>query len=192
MTSNLRTLIAAAVLASVGSAQATSVAGNTSGLIDLGSFSAGTYLLTGSGLIDLCGNGTFTMKPDGTPNTSVTCGNYGSYFNPNGSFSADGNFGRAGGNAKIGALIGTLNAGAFLGNNPSAAQAADWFLVGYSTSVTLSSSGHIFAGINDTYHPNNTGAFDISVQQIPEPGTYALMAAGLALLGASARRREAS
>jgi len=183
-------LVAASLALVVSASQAVTVLPNGN-LFDLGSFAAGTYDLKGSGLVDLAGDGSFTIRPDGLPETTVTTFNYG-YFNPSGSFIADGTFARAGANAKIGALIGTLNAGAFTGLNPSSSQASEWFLIGYSAQITLSAPGHIYAAVNDTFYPNNTGAFSVTAQPVPEPGTYALMMAGIAtLVGASLRRRNA-
>jgi hypothetical protein len=150
-------------------------------LTDLGAFSAGTYTLTASGIVDLIGDGSFRMRPDGLPETVVTSPSYG-YFNPNGSFTADGSFGAAGSNAKIGALIGTLSA--------APASPADWFLIGYSANVTLAAAGHIYASVNDTYHDNNTGFFEVNVTAVPEPETYAMLLAGLGLLGFAARRNK--
>jgi hypothetical protein len=153
-------------------------------LTDLGTFNAGMYTLTGSGIVDLVGNGSFRMRPDGLPETTVTAPGYGA-FNPNGSFTADGSFGAAGLNAKVGALIGTLSA--------TPASPADWFLIGFSTTVTLTAAGHIYASVNDTFHNNNTGSFEVNVAAaVPEPETYAMLLAGLGLLGFAARRKRSS
>lgn len=76
--------------------------------------------------------------------------------------------------------------------NPTGGQAADWVLIGYSATITLSSAGHIYASVNDTFYPNDTGAFNVSVQQVPEPGSYATMLAGLGMLGFAARRRKST
>ncbi|MFN0182507.1 MAG: PEP-CTERM sorting domain-containing protein [Aquabacterium sp.] len=173
-------------------AAALTVPGNASSVVDLGLFAAGSYDLTGSGVVDLCGNGTFRMNPDGTPNVPVTCSHYGPQFNPNGSYIADGNYGPAFLNAKLGALIGTLNAAAYTGANPTAMQAADWFLIGYGTTVVLGTTGHIYALVNDTFPVNNSGAFEVTVTAVPEPSTYALLAAGLLAVGATTRQRSAA
>ena len=46
---------------------ATTVQGNTSALVSLGSFTAGSYVITATGLVDLTGpvNSAFTTRPDG-------------------------------------------------------------------------------------------------------------------------------
>lgn len=150
-------------------------------LTDLGSFAAGMYNITASGTVDLVGSTTFTMNPDGTPTTGVTESNY-LYFNPVGSTIADGNYGFAGGAFKIGALVGTLSA------TPTA---GDWFLIGYSKQLTLTSTAHIYAAVNDTFATNNSGAFSVTVTAVPEPESYALFLAGLGLMGLVARRRRA-
>lgn len=183
-----RSLITAVMLSafSVGAFAATvssGGSGKTGALTDLGSFAAGTYNITATGIVDLVGNGSFRMQPNGLPETSVTAASYG-YFNPNGSDHADGatNYGAAGAGVLIGALIGTFSA------TPSSP--ADWFLIGYSKQVTLGSAGHIYASVNDTYHNNNNGHFDVNVTAVPEPETYALMLTGLGLMGTLARRKK--
>jgi hypothetical protein len=152
------------------------------GVTDLGFFSAGTYVLTGTGSVDLVGDGSFLINPDGTPVTTVTTPGY-SYFNPSGSYLADGNYGPAAGNAKIGALIGTLDA---TPTSPS-----DWFLIGYSTTVTLSTAGDIYAAVNDTYYPNDTGYFTVNSSSVPDGGTTVALLGG-ALLGLHRLRRKLS
>jgi len=172
-------LLLSAALISAYSYASTNVNASTS-LVDLGSFSAGQYSITANGVVDLVGNNTFQMNPDGTPFSTVTAPNY-AYFNPNGSYTADNNYGPAGTNAKIGALVGTFS------SNPTQ---ADWFLIGYSTVVTLSSGGHIFAQVNDTFPSNNTGAFSVTVTAVPEPETYVMLLVGLGLMGGIALRRS--
>jgi hypothetical protein len=158
--------------------------------LDLGSFAAGTYQLVGAGLVDLDGSGSFVIRPDGTPNAPVTVVGYES-FNPSGTVIVEGNYGPAGTNAKIGALIGTLNPAAAMGNNPTALQQADWFQIGYGTVITLASAGHIYAAVNDTYPWNNTGDFRLTVTAVPEPGQWLLTLAGLSAIGLIVRRRRA-
>lgn len=152
-------------------------------IVDLGQFNAGTYLLTGSGTVDLTNGTAITTRPDGTPDHVVTKAGY-SYFNPDGSFTADGKYGLAGTNAKIGALIGTLNA------NPTSAN--DWFLIGYSKQLTLGGTQHIYAAINDTAYPDNHGSYNVSVSvaAVPEPESCLLMFTGLAFMGLVARGKN--
>jgi hypothetical protein len=180
-----RAACAALVLAvASGFASATSVSDGGSGavgtLTDLGTFAAGAYQLTGTGVVDLVGDGSFLIDPDGTPAAPVTTPGYG-YFNPSGSYLADGDYGAAGANAKIGALIGSLSA------TPSSP--ADWFLIGDSDVVTLSTAGHIYASVNDTFHDNDTGSFTVEVSAVPEPATIGLVLGALALFALQRRRR---
>jgi hypothetical protein len=186
----VRILISAIALAacSLSALASSAVSAGGSGavgtLTDLGSFAAGTYTITGSGTVGLTPDGGFIMNPDGTPNQPVTAAGYG-YFNPNGSTVDNyqpGVFGAAGSTVNLGALIGSFSAAP---STPS-----DWFLIGYSKTVTLASAGHIYASVNDTFHQNNTGAFSASVTAVPEPESYAMLLAGLGLMGAIARRRN--
>lgn len=180
-----RASCAALVLsAASGLAAATSVGAGGSGLdgtlTDLGFFAAGTYVVTGSGVVDLVGDGSFLINADGTPNAPVTTPGYG-YFNPNGSLLADDNNGAAGANAKIGALIGSFSA--------APAGPSDWFLIGNSDSVTLAAAGHLYASVNDTFHDNDIGAFTVEVSAVPEPASVTLLLAGLATFAVRRRLR---
>lgn len=176
-----------AAIATPLSAHATLVPARSS-MVDLGLFSAGTYLLTGSGTVDLGGN--FIMNPDGTPVNLITNPSY-QHFNPSGSYYEFANgtgFGTAGTNAKLGALIGTLS------TTPTV---NDWFLIGYSKQLTLSVAQHIYASVNETFRGNDSGAYNVTVQAytppvvtVPEPAGAALCLTGLALIGALTRRRN--
>jgi hypothetical protein len=150
-------------------------------LTDLGVFAAGSYNITGSGTVDLLGGGSFLMQPDGLPVSSVTSPRY-SYFNPTGSFTADGLLGPAGLNAKIGSLIGTFSA--------TPTSSTDWFLIGYQTQVTLGTSGHIYASVNDTFYPNNTGFFEANVSSVPIPAAVWLFGSALAGIGVFGRSKK--
>lgn len=165
------------------------VPGNVSGQpVDLGSFAAGTYRIVGVGLVGLDGTNRFIMRPDGTPDVPVTVRGY-EYFNPAGTSVVDGSYGQAGANAKIGALIGTLNSHAWMSPNPSSSQQSDWFQIGNGTTVSLTSRSHLYAAVNETYPWNNTGAFQVSVSAVPEPRTALLALSGLLVLGGLAGRR---
>lgn len=157
------------------------------GLHDLGSFTPGSYVITGSGVVGLTGAGDFLMNPDGTPVTTVTSPGY-SYFNPSGSFQADGNFGPGGANVKIGALMGTLT------SNPTSP--SDWFQIGFSYLLVLGSTSHIYLAVNDTFYPNDVGSYTAEIRavstSVPDTGsaTLGLMAATLFLFGIAARSRR--
>lgn len=154
----------------------TIVPGNVASPTDLGFFGAGTYQITASGLVDLAGNNTFPIKPDGMPGPGgVTLSGY-EHFNPNGSYLVDTTYGPGGAAVKIGALMGKVDSGA-------------WFPIGYSTTVVLSTPGNLYAQVNDTYYANNAGSFEATVSSVPDTGsTAALLGAGVVAL-AFARRR---
>lgn len=57
-------------------------------------------------------------------------------------------------------------------------------------SITLSASGGSFASIGA--QPQNKLKFEFTANAVPEPETYALMLAGLGIVGLIARRRQAS
>ena len=175
---------AAALLAFAGAASAVQVFANSAAVTDLGTFAAGMYHLTvpSSEFVDLVGDGSFPIHADGTPAPAVTNPGYIAQFNPNGSFTADGNFGPAGNVAKIGALAGTFN--------PAPATPSDFFLIGFGTTVTLASAGHIYALVNDTFSPNNTGVFNVTISAVPEPAQAVLLLAGLGVVGVVGRRRS--
>jgi hypothetical protein len=126
--------------------------------------------------------GGMCMNPDGKPAAPVTWTTYAA-FNPTDSDTADRTFGRAGSSAKIGALIGTLNA------RPSSP--ADWFLVGFATTVTLATTSPICASVNDTCHQNNTGIFTASVNAVAEPESVLLAIAGCFVAATLRRKRSA-
>jgi MYXO-CTERM domain-containing protein len=164
---------------------ATSVLANNSGLTTIGTFAAGTYNITATGVISLAGtagDGKFDMLPTGIPSTPVTFPGY-NYFNSTGSALDGSNSGNVGAGALFGALYGTFNA--------SPSQFSDYFLIGSSVTQTIGSGGAtLYARVNDTLFSNNSGAYSVSVTPVPEPHEWAMMLAGLGLVGFAARRRR--
>jgi hypothetical protein len=94
--------------------------------------------------------------------------------------------------------MGTLNANAYTGDAPTNAQQADWFLIGYSRSITLLTDSHVWALVNDigpagTSYGNNGGAFLVTASNgqpnaVPDPSSFALVALGLLAAGGLGRR----
>jgi hypothetical protein len=184
----MRTFVAAAFLAttalSAPAFAATNVMAAVATPTSLGSFAAGTYRITATGLVDLVGapGSGFTMRPDGTPDSPVTTPGY-AYFNPAGSDIADGLHGPAGAGFKIGSLVGSFVA------NPVA---GEFFAIGFETLVTLAAPGSIYGLVNDTGgNFNNGGAFQVEVVAVPEPASWAMLIAGFGLIGAMQRRHRA-
>ncbi len=183
----IRKLVIGLSLATVSSlASAVAVFGQTDGLTTIGTFAAGTYQITGSGIVSLAGtagDGVFDMLPTGIPNTPVTLSGY-DYFNPTGSTIADGNPGVVGEGTLFGALYGTFNV------NPTSS--ADYFLIGSSVLQTLNTTQTLYARVNDMSgsFSNNSGFYEVTVAAVPEPHEWAMMLAGLGLVGFVARRRR--
>jgi len=183
--------VAAAVLSLAAGAAvaATQVDSGGSGavgnLTSLGTFDAGTYLITASGIVDLALGSPYNLLVDanGVPTGTVTAPY--TYFNPNGApgdVFQPGVYGAAGSSVNLGALIGSFSA--------APASPGDWFVIGTSKTITLTSTQTIYASVNDTYHQNNSGFFSAAVTAVPEPESHAMMLAGLGVVGWAARRRR--
>ena len=184
----MRTVAAIAVLIATGvcapAFAATTIDPTRTTATNLGSFAAGSYRITATGVIDLVGppGSGFTLRPDGVPDVPVTDSRY-LFFNPGGTDFADGVYGQAGPGFKIGSLVGSLVA------NPGR---GDFFKIGYGTVARLAVPGSLFAVVNDSFHSNNGGAFRVEVTAVPEPAGWAMLIAGFGLTGAVMRRRRAA
>lgn len=126
---------------------------------DLGYFQAGTYTLAASGVVSLSGSlsdpNALVFNPDGTPAITITRSGW-TYLNPNGSAfdQPDNTYGIGGTAFKYGELLGSLTA------TPAA---SDFFAIGYGRAVTLTSAGHIYAVVNDSYFPDNQSGYDVTI-----------------------------
>jgi len=79
--------------------------------------------------------------------------------------------------AAFGALVGRIDAG-------------DYFVIGTSFSGTASATGTLKLFYWDSNNGDNTASITANVIAVPEPETYALMLAGLGVVGFVARRRR--
>jgi hypothetical protein len=97
----------------------------------------------------------------------------------------------------IGTLIGA-DFGLYAQGNLSAAYgtlvgqigAGDYFVVGTSFNGVAAATGTLNLFYWDSNFGDNTGAISADVTAVPEPETYALMLAGLGVVGFVARRRR--
>lgn len=171
--------LAAAGLVAVSAlpAEAATILGNNTTPTLIGQFGAGTYTYNSTGIVSLTGQAGFDVDANGTPLPgSVSDPNY-QYFNPSGSFQADGSFGPAGQTVKIGALAGSYDG-------------INFFTLGSSGTLTFTGLTSLYGLVNDTNSGNNTGAFEINVSAVPEPATWAMMLMGFGMVGAGVRSRR--
>jgi hypothetical protein len=68
--------------------------------------------------------------------------------------------------------------------------AGSYFQIGSSYSAPVSGNGHLFLAFVDSDAANNTGSVMATISAVPEPATYALLIAGLGLVGVAGRRRS--
>ncbi|HJV63785.1 MAG TPA: PEP-CTERM sorting domain-containing protein [Albitalea sp.] len=80
--------------------------------------------------------------------------------------------------APFGTLVGRIDSG-------------DFFVIGTAFSGVASASGTLNLYYWDSNNGDNTEHVTASISAVPEPETYALMLAGLGLVGFMARRRKA-
>jgi len=146
----------------------------------LGSFGAGAYQSTASGLVDLVGDTDFQqfpIKPDGVRGLGgVTYPNYSHSRQSQWGHDDNGNYGPGGTAIKLGALMGKVNYGA-------------WFLIVQKAKVVFSSRGNLSAQVNSTYYANNAGPFGATVSYVPDTGSIAaFFGAGVVVLAVARRR----
>lgn len=178
-------------LAASAACQAVTVGANVSSPTLVGSVVSGqTYTVTASGVADLYvgfnGLG-LTFTADGKP-TYAFAAPYASFY-PNGldydPSVGPSNHGLGGAGRLMGQLLGSFTAA------PSSP--ADYFVIGLGTTFTATSSGSLYALVNDTYYNDNSATgYSVLLSAVPEPGAYGLMAAGLGLMSLAVRRRKAA
>ena len=87
-----------------------------------------------------------------------------------------GNWTQNGLTAAYGTLVGQFNSGSF-------------FSIGTAYTGTASTTGTLKLFYFDSNYGDNSGSVMASVTAVPEPETYAMLLAGLGVMGAIARRR---
>lgn len=172
--------VLAALLLTGTSQAATFIPASASTPTLIGTFKAGLLYFTATGSASLTGNAGFDVDANGVPlRGSVTDPNY-QYFNPNGSFTADGSFGPAGSRVKIGALAITTTADGSSG----------YTFLGTRRTLGFFSTVQLYGLVNDTNASNNTGGFTVDVVAVPEPATWAMMISGFGFVGGAMRSRR--
>lgn len=149
------------------------------------SFQPGTYRYSVAGTVSLAGpaGSGFDVDAAGRPVTPVTYAGYG-YFNESGADNDFGNLGPAGKNRNLGSLVGSYGPA---GNG-------EYFSLGTGGTLTFTKATDLYGLVNDTYYSNNSGVFAFTAAPVPEPGEWAMMLAGLGVVGGvvARRRRQAA
>jgi hypothetical protein len=180
--------------------------------IDAGSFAAGTVITLGaSGTVDLGADSynVFVTNQDGSLVHNNTTDPTYRYINPGATnyptaFGGDGINHYTGGGANFDVVANvfgpagdmstdttdpkTIRLGALIATFSSSPSRSDWFEVGFGTTVVSpSSSDHLYFAVNDTFYPNNLGAYNviISTSSVPEPSTLMLISIGSIVVGCS-------
>jgi hypothetical protein len=172
----IKTLAVAVSLLAAGAAQAavTIDARSTTPTL-IGTFGPGTFQFTTTGIVSLQGpiGSGFDLDANGVPQPGSVSD---PASTPNGSDTADGNFGPAGQGINFGALAGT-----------ESASGGNFFLLGTSSRLTFTSTTSVFGLVNDSFSSNNDGAFTVSVAAVPEPATWGMMILGFGMVGGAMR-----
>ena len=89
----------------------------------------------------------------------------------------------------------TIRLGALIGTFSSSPGRLDWFVIGFGTTlISPSSTDHLYLAVEDTFYPNNLGAYsvNISTSSVPEPSTIAMTGLGglITFVGFYCRRRQ--
>lgn len=153
--------VAVVMFGSAAHANPTSVSANASSWTSLGTFAAGVYNIVATGTVTL--GEAITVNASGQLQSNPG-GSY-SYMYPNGSpYDQPGNaYGPAGLAANLGSIMYSY---------------ASQIVFGSNVTITLANAGPILALVNDTYYPNNSGSFSVTVTPVPGP----IAGAGLPLL----------
>lgn len=154
--------------------------------LDAGEFAGGSVLrVCVSGIIDLGGTQLLT-HPDGSLAAPVTNPQY-LYFNVGAAgyptvAGGDGinHFPGGGGNYDVNVGLvplgkpttdttdpDVIRGGAICGTFVENSSAADWFEIGFGAVLTVPGrSAHLRLAINDTYYPNNSGAYSVTITEL--------------------------
>jgi hypothetical protein len=177
-----------AALAATPSSAVTVLAGSSAPTL-LGAVVAGQhYTVTATGIATLCGScdlgQPISFTPEGVPTSPPNpSGPYATFW-PNGldhdPSAGPGSYGPAGAGINVGALVGTFTPG------------SNFFLLGSSYSFTAASTGILYGLVNDSYYPDNSNGFNVTLAQsaVPEPATWAMMLGGFGLMGGAMRYRR--
>ena len=90
---------------------------------------------------------------------------------------------------QIGADFGLLN-GFYYGELVGQIDNGAYFAVGTDFNGTANATGTLKLFYWDTFTPDNSGSVAATVSTVPEPGSLALMLAGVGIVGGLARRRS--
>jgi hypothetical protein len=84
-----------------------------------------------------------------------------------------------------------IRSGAVVGTFSSTPTRSDWFLIGTGGTFTIPAGGaSLFIAVNDSFSPDNHGAYSLNFTAVPEPGVAGLIALGCIGIFVTRRRKR--
>jgi hypothetical protein len=85
---------------------------------------------------------------------------------------------------------GAIRAGAVVGTFSSTPGRADWFFIGFGSTVSIPAGGaNLFIAVNESFSSDNHGTYLVTFTPVPEPPVMAMIGVGALAVGGRMGRR---